>query len=438
VREPDRSWRNPTVLGFSLASLLSDASHEMATAVLPLYLKNLGLGASVLGLIEGVADVSGSAAKWVSGAAGQRARHKKALTALAYAVTTACVGAFALVTRVLPFLILRSAAWAARGFRGPLRDTLMAESVEPASYGKAYGLERAGDMAGAVIGPLAAVTLLSLGASLHRIFLWTLVPGFGAALAVVLLVRERPADEAALRQRPLRPSLPKRYWAFLGAVLLFGMGDFSRTFLIFEAAGRLPASSAPGLLSIPVLLYVGHNLVSGLATVPAGALTDRWSYGRTLLLGYALGFASNFGLAVLPGGIGWLVPLFVVSGVHIAIEETVEKATAARMIPEAARSYALGMLATANAVGDLVSSLLTGVLLDHMGRGWAYGTASIFSAAGFLALALVIRRSRVDGDGIRLNRRSELMIADGTDTQGRHAAATGRHDGRRQAQAISP
>lgn len=398
MSESNRSWRNPTVLGFSLASLLSDASHEMATAVLPLYLKNLGLGASALGLIEGTADLVNSAAKWVSGSLGQRMPRKKPWTALAYAVSTACVGAFALVTRVVPFLLLRCVAWAARGFRGPLRDTLMAEATDPAHYGRAYGLERAGDMAGAVIGPLAAVILLALGTAVPRIFLWTLLPGFGAALAVLLLVRERPPATASLRQRPLRPSLPPRYWAFLGAVLLFGMGDFSRTFLIFEAAGRLPASATPTLLSVPVLLYVGHNLASGLATVPAGVLADRWSYGRTLLLGYGLGCAFNLGFAFLPGGILWLVPLFALSGVYIAIEETVEKATAARMIPEAARSYALGMLATANAVGDLVSSLVTGLLLDRLGRAWAYGTAGAFSAAGFLALALVIRRSQDAGD----------------------------------------
>lgn len=394
VHDRKRSWRNSTILGFSLASLLSDASHEMATAVLPLYLKNLGLGASALGLIEGVADVTGSAAKWTSGAVGQRARHRKALTAAAYAVTTICVGAFSLVTRVVPFMILRTIAWAARGFRGPLRDTLMAESVDPGSYGKAYGLERAGDMAGAVIGPLAAVGLLAIGTSLPRIFLWTLVPGFGAALAVMLLVREKSPDGGRPVARPLRPELPGRYWAFLGAVVLFGMGDFSRTFLIFEAAGRLPAAGASALLSVPVLLYVGHNLVSGLSTVPAGALTDRWSYGGTLLLGYGLGFAFNLGLAFLPGGVGWLVPLFVVSGVYIAIEETVEKASAARMIAAEARSYALGMLATANAVGDLVSSLLTGLLLDHAGRAWAYGTAAAFSATGCLALAATLAWER--------------------------------------------
>jgi len=80
------------------------------------------------------------------------------------------------------------------------------------------------------------------------------------------------------------------------------------------------------------------------------------------------------------------VPLFVLSGVYIAIEETVEKATAAKMIPADARAYALGLLATANAVGDLTSSVLTGWLLDHMGRAWAYGVAAGFTGAGFLAM----------------------------------------------------
>ena len=393
MAESPRSWHNPTVVGFSLASLLSDASHEMATAVLPLYLKNLSLGASVLGLIEGIADITGSGAKWLAGAVGQRLRQKKRLTALAYAVTTVCVATFSLVTRVVPLLLLRAVAWAARGFRGPLRDTLMAESVDPAHYGKAYGLERAGDMAGAVVGPLAAVGLLAIGTSLPRIFLWTLLPGLGAALVVALLVRERPVGAGLHSQRELRPPLPREYWTFLGAVLLFGMGDFSRTFLIFEAAGRIPTSWTSAALSLPVLLYVGHNLTSGLATLPAGALADRWSYGRTLLLGYGLGTAFNLGLAFLPRGFGWLVPLFVVSGVTIAIEETVEKAAAARMIGEEARSYALGMLATANALGDLVSSVVTGLLLEHAGRSWAYGTAAAFTAAGSLALAVVVRYS---------------------------------------------
>lgn len=202
-----RSWRNSAVYGFSLASFLSDSSHEMATAVLPLYLQHLGLGASVLGWIEGLADVFASGAKYWSGLMGQRLERKKPSVASAYLVTTLCVGAFAFAASALPFVLLRMAAWAARGFRGPLRDALMAEAVEPSQYGKAYGLERAGDMAGAVAGPLLAALFVALGLNLPVIFLITLVPGLGAVLAVVFLVHEPRHEAEAAKVKVLRPSL---------------------------------------------------------------------------------------------------------------------------------------------------------------------------------------------------------------------------------------
>lgn len=385
-------WKNRTVRGFSLASFFSDASHEMATAVLPLYLQHLGLGASVLGWVEGLSDVFASAAKYWAGVAGQRMTRRKGWVALGYLVTTLCVGGFAFAASAVPFVILRTVAWIGRGFRGPLRDALLAEAVEPSAYGKAYGLERAGDMAGAVAGPLLAALLLGLSFDLPALFLVTILPGLLAVLSVLLLVQER-GDGRSPRARPARPPLPRAFWLFLGAVLLFGLGDFSRTFLILEAARRLPPGGGL-LLSVPVLLYVFHNAVSGFATYPAGYLTDRVSPGLTLLLGYGLGVLFNLGMAFLPPSVAVLLPLFLMSGVYIAIEETVEKATAARMIGEEARAYAMGLLATANAMGDLVSSVLMGWMLDHLGRAWAYGTAAAFTGAGFLAMATFVRSVR--------------------------------------------
>src|SRR5581483_4158577 len=172
-------------------------------------------------------------------------------------------------------------------------DFVLADEVEQTHYGRAYGLERAGDMLGAVTGPLAAVLLLWGGLPVRSVLLWAALPGVGAAAAVLLLVRERtpagPAERAAAGAPS--PALPRPFWLLLVGILLFGMGDFSRSFLIWIAARSLGESGkgAPGTLSVAVLLYAGHNLVSALAAYPVGRWIDRRSKVATLASGYALG-----------------------------------------------------------------------------------------------------------------------------------------------------
>ena len=184
-------WLNRTVAAFGLTSLLSDVGHEMATSVLPLQLARLGLGATALGAIEGIADAASGLAKLAGGVAGQRMARKKPWTAAGYALTAVCTSALGFVTALPVFVALRSAAWVGRGFRGPLRDFLVSDSVEPRFYARAFGLERAGDMVGAVAGPLLALSLLAAGIAFKSVLLIAIVPGLLAAGCVIWLVKER-------------------------------------------------------------------------------------------------------------------------------------------------------------------------------------------------------------------------------------------------------
>ncbi|MBI3857712.1 MAG: MFS transporter, partial [Planctomycetes bacterium] len=151
MQEPasPRRWVTRSVAGIVLATFLSDFSHEMVTAVLPLHLGALGLGASALGFIEGIADLLVSLSKLAGGAAGHRLARKKPLVVLGYLVTAGATSALGLVRGLASLVSLRTLAWAGRGFRSPLRDFLLADEVERTHYGRAFGLERAGDMAGA-------------------------------------------------------------------------------------------------------------------------------------------------------------------------------------------------------------------------------------------------------------------------------------------------
>jgi len=231
------SWLNRTTLGIGLASLFSDWSHEIATAILPAFLDSLGAGPGWLGAIEGTADGLSSFSKLAAGHYTDRLKNRKPLVESGYVVTTVATGALALATSAWHVLIARTTAWLGRGVRTPGRKALLAAGVAPDAYGRAFGFERMMDTLGAIVAPITALWLLRVTShNYHRALAWTLIPGVFAVLSIGLLVREQPHDRPAdgsfwfgVRQ------LPSSFKKFLVAVGIFGLGDFSRTFLIVIA-----------------------------------------------------------------------------------------------------------------------------------------------------------------------------------------------------------
>jgi MFS family permease len=398
VRNPHGApWLSLSVIALASASLFSDIGHEMATAVLPMFIGTMGLGAAALGVIEGVADFLNSMAKLGGGYLGQRLSRKKSIAAFGYLITALSTAALSWGRGFWAFLTLRSVAWIGRGYRAPLRDFLMSDAVPPTHYGRAFGLERAGDMIGAVAGPLTAALLIGLGLGYRQIFAWALIPGILAASSVFFFVREKPHHPGTpVTLQDIHARFPRGFGRLLAAILTFGMGDFSRTFLILVAARRFGAGASlrtGGLfLSLPILLYVLHNAVSAFATVPAGRAGDRWSKKHVLTLGYGLGTVCNLLLCARFGSRVSLALIFALSGIYIAIEDTIEKAYVSELLPRSVRSYGLGLLATANAIGDMLSSLYVGILWDWAGPSWAFGLAAGFSLAGFILVAALPTR----------------------------------------------
>lgn len=404
VKEPDRpprTWINRTIVGIILATYFSDVSHEMATAVLPFYLTSIGLGRgfAALGIIEGVADFLVSLARLGGGIVGHRVRRKRPWAALGYLLTALATAAMALAVTLAALVSLRSAAWMARGFRAPLRDFMLADAVAETHYGRAYGLERAGDMLGAVTGPLLAIALIWTGISFNTILFWTLLPGLVAAGCMFFLTHER-ADLTPETNAPAAPapksSFPAIFWLFLIGVALFGLGDFSRTLLILLTAGAFGEEglAGPGVLTVAIALYVVHNLVSAAAAFPAGRAGDRFAKLPVLVVGYGIGVAAHVVLLLGSASPVWLVTATVLSGIYIAVEETLEKATAAQLLPRELRSLGFGILAFANALGDMASSLYVGLLLEAGQAELAFGMAALFATGGVLWLSVLVWRGR--------------------------------------------
>lgn len=243
------AWLNRSTLGLSLASLFSDVSHELATAVLPALLLSLGAGPAALGWIEGSADGLAAVAKLWGGVMADRVEKRKPLASLGYLVTAVGIAAIGICSRWWQVFLCRGVAWLGRGSRTAPRDVLITEATVPETVGKAFGMERAADALGAVLGPLLALALLARGVQTHHIFFASLVPGLLAFLSIAALVVERP-NASPGKASPLRPSLAatgKPFHGYLVGILIFGCGDFSRTLLILYAIQYMRrALSFPG------------------------------------------------------------------------------------------------------------------------------------------------------------------------------------------------
>jgi len=159
---PSAGWLNRDVVGMALASFFSDAGHEAATSILPLFLVSIGAPPAALGAIEGVADAASSFVKLGAGWFSDRIGQRKPIAVAGYALTGLTTGLFALATAWPHVLLARAAGWFGRGIRGPVRDAMLSESVTPEARGKAFGFHRAGDTLGAIAGPVIALALLSL------------------------------------------------------------------------------------------------------------------------------------------------------------------------------------------------------------------------------------------------------------------------------------
>lgn len=391
-----RPWLNRNVAAMGVTSLLSDASHEAATAVLPGFLVALGLPPVALGAIEGVSDATASFIKLGSGWLGDRTGRRWGLAVTGYTLTGMMPLAFVLASGWPAVLGGKLVGWIGKGIRGPLRDAMLAESVPPEARGRAFGFHRAGDTVGAVIGPLLGAVVLGSAAgaaasadAFRTVFLVSLGIGLLAAATFALFVRDpgaRPSTPLGL-VGALR-GFSDTFRRFLLSVGVFGTGDFAPSLLILAATTLLtPSLGVVEAGAIGALLYVARNAVYALGSFPVGALSDRGGRSLHLLAGgyatgavVAAGTALAFALAI--DSPIYFAVLFLLSGVLAAIQDTLEGVVTADLGGSATRATAFGALGAVNGVGDLVASLGVGLIWTVVSPVLAFALAAVAMAAG--------------------------------------------------------
>ena len=362
---------------------------------MPAFLATMGVAAFGVGLIEGVSDGLSSFAKMGSGYYTDKLRRRKPVAVIGYLVTALGTASFGLATAAWHVLLARAFAWLGRGVRTPVRKALLAGAVTKETYGRAFGFERMMDTLGAIVGPASAFFLLPV---FHHhyppLFAVTLIPSLIAAGLIAFLVKEKerkPVPHISFGER-LR-LLPPAFRKFLVAVGLFGAGDFAHTLLILLATQKLtPELGAAKAASVGVGLYVLHNVFyAGFAFI-AGWLADRFRKNLVLATGYALAAVMALAIILLPLTVWTLAMIFILGGVYVAIEETLEDSFCAELVGEEHHGMAFGTLATVNGIGDFASSLIVGALWTVFGTTAAFSYSAILFALGSLLALNTVRK----------------------------------------------
>jgi MFS family permease len=390
IKKP--AWLSGNVFFLGLVSLLSDASHEMATAILPFFLTlQLGYSAAVLGLIEGFSDGASSFVKPFSGYLSDRLGRRKPPIDLGYALTGLLIPIIGLASNWLQVAALRVGGWMGRGTREGPRDALLADSVESRFHGRAFGFHRAMDTVGATIGPATALLLVT-ALGYREIFYLTALPGIAAFVIVLIFVKEvkqKQANDPAAQVGFVGAvrTLPKAFKLFLTGVGFFGIANFANSLFALRAEQVFaPEMGTLQATLVAVALYTLLNLVYAIACYPIGALGDRIGKRPVLVAGYFLSAVTCLGTAHITADLLYVALIFAAAGIFTATTETIEGAFAADLLPSEVRGTGYGVLRTINGIGDLASSAIVGVLWVALSPVIAFEYSAILSAVGALVL----------------------------------------------------
>jgi MFS family permease len=385
-----RLGRNVVALG--VVSLLTDLSSEMIYPLLPVFLSTtLGASATMLGVIEGIAESTAGVLKFASGWWSDKLGKRKPLVVAGYTLASIARPLVAVAQSANQVLLIRFTDRVGKGIRTAPRDALIADSVNEDSRGVAFGFHRAADHAGAVIGPLLAFVLLgAVGMDIRTVFLLASVP---AALSVVVLV-------AAVREGGSRAErgsggnvvgsaggvadggLGAPLWRLLAVIFLFTLGCSTDAFLLLRAADLgVPIALLP-------ILWAMLHVVKSLSSTPGGALSDRRGRRPVLLAGWVLYAVVYLGFAYAQSE--WHVwALFAVYGCYFGLVEGTEKALVADMVPAARRGAAFGAFNLNVSAAALPASLIFGLIWDRAGAATAFQFGAAIAIAACAALLLL-------------------------------------------------
>lgn len=391
---------NIVLLG--LVSMFVDTSTEMVYPLVPIFLTTtLGASPAIVGVIEGIAESIASLLKVFSGYIGDVYHNKKRLAFIGYSASVVYKAVLFLASSWVGVLAARVIDRTGKGIRTAPRDALVAQSSEKNKLGGAYGLHKMLDMAGSSLGALFAFVFVATGFGFHKAFLISVIPAV-AGILIIHAVREGKPDQRAGAKLQLKGlKLNRQLLLYLAVLFVFCLGNSSNTFLLLKAQERGFS------VSQVMLFYLIFNVSASLLSIPSGKLSDRFGRSAILVPGYFIYGLVYFGFALLASRAG-MIMLFIAYGAYTAFISGAERAFIAEAAPDGLKGTVLGVYGMLQGFGLLLSSVIAGMLWDHVNSNapfWFGGALGILSA---LMIAVILgnnnknrtrdRRNELSGD----------------------------------------
>ena len=369
----------------TFASLFADVSTEMLYPILPIFITQTLLApTTVVGIVEGVAVATQNIIQGFSGYYSDKLEKHKIIAIVGYTIAAISKPLTGLSASWQQVLAARFSDRLGTGIRSAPRDSLIAQSADEKSRGKAFGLEGIGDNFGAFLGPLIAVVLLyALHTNMRTIFYLALIPALLAVITISFVKEKKVKVDAKTKLDFHFSHFPKEYWKYLLLTAIFGIGNSSNAFLI------LRAKQAGISLETTIIIYAFFNLVAALASYPAGAISDKIGRKNVLLFALFIFLATYIGFGISTSF--WILSfLFILYGIFGGTYRTIGKTFATDFVPQSLRASAVGFYATTVGLTGLIASFVGGFLWTFINSTATFYYGALFAFLGILYLFFII------------------------------------------------
>jgi MFS family permease len=381
---------NRNIIFTGLTSFLTDTSVKMVYSVMPMFLMSIGASKTSLALIEGIAESTASLVKALSGFWSDKIGKNKPFMLIGYGLSALIIPLYTFVVSPMQVLYLRFIERFGKGIRTAPRDSLIAGSVTNGETGRSFGLQKAMDNSGAILGPLAAFVLLIFFPENYRIiFLLAGIPAVLSILVIIFGIKEAKKGQESLFKKFRFKDFPVKFYLFLVIVFVFTLGNSTDALLMVKA------NEVGVKVAFIPLVYMITSIVAVLLAIPIGSLSDRVGKEKILIAGYLIYAIVYYGFGVATK-VGAIVALFAMYGLYSAATDGIQKAFVSDITDKNKQGTGLGIYNALLGITLLPASVIAGVLYDKVNSRvpFYFGAATALLSAVMMIFFVRSRKER--------------------------------------------